>query len=53
MIVTDGTTISNNGHNIFGDRLIIKVTITTNEYDESGVALDPDPLETYICVRLP
>ena len=48
-----GTTIVD-GHNIFGDRLVIKVTIT-EAADEplSGVTLTPNPMVTYICVRLP
>jgi uncharacterized protein YjdB len=52
-IVTNGTTVSGNGHNIYGDRLVIKVTVTVDPADSSGLTLDPDPLVTYICVTLP
>ncbi len=58
MIITNGITTSGNGHNNFGDRLIIRVTITLNEADTSGVELplnDNNEMElvTYICVKLP
>ncbi len=46
----DPTIVS--GHNEFGDRLVIKVTIT-EAGEPSGVTLTPNPMVTYICVRLP